>query len=122
MNKYTRHFVDEISAIYPRLAQTHRETIKYWSPEDPPVTIVFGEIGDRIVEDFDAIEPGTKRTLFRRIEEGMASEDEELGTAVATGLIEAMIGKASHLGKNWEMFRPHLGPLTRSHADAWLSF
>jgi len=97
----------------------HRETIEYWAPELPPITIAYAEIGTKLVDIFDALDPNTRRSIFALVETGMQSDDEAVGTAVATGLIEALVGHASRLGR-WEHVGEELGPLSKSHADVWL--
>jgi hypothetical protein len=67
----------------------------------------------------------TSDSIFHLIENGMESSDEELGTAVATGLIEGMVGYACGSGSSegrWDEVRSRLRRLSRSHADEWVKF
>ena len=118
MNEDTQRFLAEITALSNGLAEAHRETIEYWEPDSPPVTIAFAEIGHRLVDEFEAMDPGTRTSVFHLIEERIESDDEELATAIATGLIEGMAGRAARCG-NWDSVRAEFGPLSRFHADAW---
>lgn len=120
MNENSREFIEKMCLLSPRLVDAHKETIDWWKPDVPPVTIAFGDIGQRIVDDLSATDAATNDAIFRLIEEGMTSDDDELGRAVATGLIEAMVGRAAHLGI-LDQVRTHFGKLSRSHADWWHS-
>lgn len=120
MNEYCRNFMLKVCNLAAPLAETHRETIDEWSPGDPPTTIAFADIGQRVVDDIEMLSPSAEKALFQLIEEGMMSSDEELGRAVATGLIEAMVGRAASLG-TWDKIRARLGKLSRDHADRWYS-
>ena len=120
MSESTQRFLTEITTLSRGLAEAHQETIEYWAPDLPPVTVAYAEIGHKLVDEFEEIDTRTRTAVFHLIEEGMEREDEELGTAVATGLIEGMAGRAARRG-NWDNVRAELGPLSRSHADAWLA-
>jgi hypothetical protein len=59
------------------------------------------------------------RRIFRQVEEAMTSEHVDLATAVATGLIEAIVGKTASDEEKWLQIASMFGKLTREHADAW---
>ncbi|MDP1966316.1 MAG: hypothetical protein Q8K93_29450 [Reyranella sp.] len=120
MNENCRNFVLKLCNLAAPLAETHRETIDEWSPGEPPTTIVFADIGQRVVDDIEVLDPVVEKALFLLIEEGMMNSDEELGRSVATGLIEAMVGRAASRG-TWDNVRARLGKLSRAHADWWYS-
>ncbi|MEP1422297.1 MAG: hypothetical protein ABJK59_11060 [Erythrobacter sp.] len=118
MNKCTQDFLANLAGLFSPILSTHQETIDYWGAEEPPITIAFADVGRCIVQTFNEMDSPTRAAIFDRIETGMKSDDEQLGTAVATGLVEAIVGHAARLG-NWEMIRTDLRPVTRKHADAW---
>jgi hypothetical protein len=122
MDASCREFVDALITRSAPLAEIHRETIEYWSPDEPPVTILFAALGEGIVMEFNVAGKEISQELFRLIEDGMNSGNSALVTAVATGLIEAMIAKSQSEGEVWQHIAPQLGPLSRSHADTWLAF
>lgn len=98
----------------------YREVVDEWRPEDPPVTILFAALGYRIAETFDRTGADARRRVFSLIEQAMASDDPDLGTAVATGLIEALATHAAQSEPLWKRMAPWLGPLSKQHAEAWL--
>jgi len=118
MNIETLAFLDGLSRISPVIAEARDATIDYWSPDEPPITIAFAEIGHAIVDEIDAFDSAAQQAMFQMIEVGISSDDEQLSTAVATGLIEGMVGRANRRG-NFPEFLAKLGPNSRSHAVAW---
>ncbi|QPF85087.1 hypothetical protein IC762_01765 [Bradyrhizobium genosp. L] len=119
MSETAERFLSEVVEFSPSLAEVYRETIKYWAPDLPPITVAYAEIGRKFADIFEELDPNTRASIFALVEAGMQSDDEAIGTAVATGLIEALVGRAWRTGR-WEHVREELGPLSKSHADAWL--
>lgn len=118
MNNLCEEFLARICKLAVSLEQARLETLHYWEPDSPPVTTLFASIGARIAEDYETWSPTQKEEVFATIEEGMAAADETLVAAVATGLIEALVGGA--FGQNrWNVIKDQLGPFSRSHAIAW---
>lgn len=113
-------FVHEITACSPGLSAAHQATIDYWAPDNPPATVALGELGRRIVDDFNSVGRATNEAIFKMIEEALANGDAELSTAVATGTIEGIVGRAIRIGI-WGEVQPLLGKLSASHATAWAS-
>lgn len=96
------------------------ETLAFWAPETPPMTTLFAALGDRIAEDFNSVSTEVNRQTFRLIEDGMSSKDQKLVTAVATGLIEAIVSKTAPQKDVWNRLSLMFGDLSRMHAEAWL--
>ena len=97
-----------------------QKVLDEWRPEEPPVTTLFAAIGDRIAEDFESAGIVSNRQVFSLIESAMESGDQLLVTAVATGLIEALVTRAVQSKGLWEQMAPLLGPRSLHHAEAWL--
>lgn len=119
MNKHTLSLLNRLLGISPSLLACYREQVAYWAPEKPPLTVLFGLLGSQIAEDFRSVGDATNDRLMLAIEQAMASDDEELRTAVATGLIEAMSCTADGLGV-WNDIRSRLGPLSAKYHHAWI--
>lgn len=119
MNSNVDRFLATIKKLSHELTAAHEKTVEYWLPDHPPITIAFSEIGCCLADDFEKIEKVARERIFLLIEDGVASDDEELGTAVATGLIEGMVVRAITRG-NWDSIAMELGPLSKSHAEAWI--
>jgi hypothetical protein len=115
-------FIDALVEQSPTLRSAYQETVDYWQPDEPPVTTLFAALGTRIAKAFDNIGPEINRKTFRLIEAAMTSGDDRLVTAMATGLIEGMIGATERQEGLWPRIAPMLGERSRRHAEAWLSF
>lgn len=102
------------------LKTAYKEVLEYWHPDEPPVTTLFAALGDRIADDFDITEPSVNSQIFALIESAMNSSDQRLVTAVATGLIEAMISRVVAKEECLQRLMQGLGVLSRKHAEAWM--
>lgn len=111
-------FLNRLVCISAAITQKRDETIAYWAPDEPPITIAFSEIGQALVDEIAFLDNVTLQEAFSMIEDGVVSEDEELSTAVATGLIEGMVGFAAEKGAYHQLLTL-LRPNSRSHAQAW---
>ena len=92
---------------------------EYTDPEHPLPISLLGRFGGEIATNFDTISPGDWATLSAMIEQGLASDDEDVGTAVATGLIEGLIHRAETVENLWPRIEAGLGSGARSYADAY---
>lgn len=119
MNKNSKDFIIQLTKLSNLLEDEMQNTVKYWEPEEPPITVLFGDIGREITKQFYNFECETKNKIFALIEQGINSDDDELGTAVATGTIEAMVGSAYNDKKLWEAIKSSFGEASRDHAVAW---
>lgn len=99
----------------------YHDIIDEWRPEEPPVTTLFAALGQRIADDFSNVGADSNRRLFSLIETAMESSDQVLVTAVATGLIEALVTRAVQSENLWKQMAPLLGARSLRHAEAWLS-
>ena len=114
-------FVGLLAAASGGVQAAYQEVLDGWRPEEPPVTTLFAALGDRIAEDFDSAGVDTNRQMFSLIEKAMESGDQGLVTAVATGLIEALVTRAVRSEGLWKRMAPLLGPRALHHAEAWLA-
>ena len=114
-------FVALLAEVSSGVGAAYQEVLDEWRPEDPPVTTLFAALGDRIAEDFGSCGVDTNRRVFSLIEQAMESSDQTLVTAVATGLIEALVTRAARSEGLWKQMAPLLGPRSLHHAQAWLS-
>lgn len=122
MNNTCKDFALSIARQSPELQTIYDATFRDWSPDQPPVTLLFGDLGDQIAKGFLRQPAHDQQLLFAEIESAMASADEELLAAVATGFIEAMVTVLESDQVVLQQVLCDLGPRSRSHANAWLSF
>ena len=115
-------FINKLVGLSVGLQETYNETVNYWSPEEPPITIAFGDLGCRIADDFEQFNEDVASRIFSLIETAMTHGDDALVTAVATGLIEAVVGRAGAQGRGLPRILRAFGELSRIHAEAWLTF
>lgn len=121
MEPSCKNFVNLLTQLSPGLEATQRETLSDWLPDDPPITTMFAALGDRIADDFDRVSQQVNQQIFNLLETAMESGDIALVTAVATGLIEALVSRAAQVEGLWLRMRPFLGFRSLLHAQAWLA-
>lgn len=117
--KSTIIFAESMLARSTFLREHCHNLEEYTDPECPLPISFLGYFGTTIAAHFDALPPGEWAVLSAMIEEGLASEDEEIGTAVATGLIEGLIHRAEAIETLWPRIEAALGPEAREYADAY---
>ena len=83
-----------------------------------PLSLMSG-FGIQMVQDFNSISEKEWSELVALIEEGLTSGDEYIDTAVATGLIEAIVHFAEPIEGLWPRIDAALGPEARAYADAY---
>lgn len=118
--KSCEDFIGLLTSTYDGIQAAYQEVLDEWRPEEPPMTTLFAAFGDRIAEDFGKTRAEENRRMFALIEQGMDSDDPQLVTAVATGLIEALVSRAAKRDGVWAELATLLGPRSRHHAMAWL--
>lgn len=114
-------FVALLAITSAGIQSAYQEVLEDWEPEEPPVTTLFAALGDRIAEDYVSTDIETNRCIFSLIEQAMESSDQYLVTAVATGLIEALVTSAFRSEGLWNQIAPLLGPRTLRHAESWIA-
>lgn len=122
MKTSTLQYLNNLLAGAPSLKERLDRCFKYWDPEVPPTTIVFGEVGTAIAENMKALSPEALTRIFSQIEEGMTHESSELREGVGTGLIEALVAAADKQPELWLHLDRMLGAASSEHAAAWRKF
>lgn len=118
MNTKATKFLNDFAGISPAISRARDETIDYWAPDEPPITVAFAEVGHALVEEIDVLDNSALEAAFLMIETAISCENEQLSTAVATGLIEGMVGRATQRG-NYSKILTMLRPNSWSHAQVW---
>ncbi|WP_251881777.1 hypothetical protein [Achromobacter sp. Marseille-Q4954] len=86
--EFSMGFVNQLME-FSFLRNARNSAVEDWG-EDVPVTVLFSILGKGIAENFAQLSSSSRSRIFHLIEEGMNSPDDELSTAVATGLLEAL--------------------------------
>lgn len=121
MDEGCAEFLDLLAAVFPEGEVVRKAEAAYWSPGEPPVTVLFGDIGRCIAEIIMDGAKDVDERVFLLIEEAMSKDGAVLANAVATGLIEATVSALAEapslLGKTLSRF----GPLSRAYIGAWIA-
>lgn len=120
---YLRNLVSDIPVLNEKL----NRCFEYWENGAPPVmappvTIAFGDVGDAIVENLTTFSAEVRQKLFASIESGVTSPDVDLSTAMATGLVEALVSRSDRVPGSWEELESLLGPASKDHALWWRNY
>lgn len=100
--------------------RTHCKDVNdYRDPEDPMPTLLLASFGLQMAAHFEQISSAEWNVLVRLIEEGVSNEDKDVGEAVATGLLEAMVNYAEATEGLWPEIEARLGPEALDYADAY---
>ena len=118
MEKDCEDFLRDFGVLSEYLDKALKDELAYWQPQKPPLTALFGGLGRAFAEHFDSLDDRTRIKAVNMIENAISRGSDQLGTVVATGLIESMVGRAWKKG-NWRNIRQLLGESSRNHADAW---
>lgn len=122
MNASTQDCLQTLIGLDPAVGKSVERLVASWFPEAPPVTIIFSQAGDTIADHLAQMSVDTQREIFDVIERGMTSQEEELRNAVATGLIEALVGKSDRQPGLFAQFEQLFGPASAKHAMEWQRF
>ncbi|NEQ42446.1 MAG: hypothetical protein F6K00_02340 [Leptolyngbya sp. SIOISBB] len=118
MDEITLKKIEKFSRITPSMHLAFERVVDDWSPEIPPLTILFAEIGDSFVRDFKAIDDRESQAVFNAIETMLTGKDEALNVGASTGFLEAIAVKPEFDKKAKSM----LGEESKKFLHAWLQF
>jgi hypothetical protein len=122
MTSSSLFYLQNLVTGIPPLETSLNECLQKWSPETPPATIAFAHIGTAIGDSLALLSPDVRRRVFAAIENGMLSSDTDLETAMATGLIEALVASSDKHPGLWADLQRSLGSASMKHAEAWRTF
>jgi len=91
----------------------------YWSPEEPPRTILAGRLADAFTTA--PTNPTLIRRVFETCETALA-DDHPDATAIATGFLEALQHADGRGTFDFRTVAPFLGPRSRGHCEAMDAF
>ena len=114
MKDLIRQNIIALGKASPLLQEEIDRIDKDWHPSEPPITLMYGEIGAAIAENVDRMD-GLGR-IFAIVEEGFSAQDPDLSNAVGAGLIEAVVSAASHDERLWNRLLAEMGKKTKEYA------
>lgn len=98
------------------------EEFEFCYPDPPTINCMFGDIGSAFFKEVGRLDTDRIRRFLGLVEEGMLSDNEEVSTAMATGLIEAMVNHSFHNMESWRVIEAFLGQESREYAEAWRNY
>ncbi|EAP4998781.1 hypothetical protein DEK44_00265 [Salmonella enterica] len=122
MDKMIADYVDKFSSFSDSISETIGSVNEYWTPDESPLIMLFSQIGNSLVAIFSELDCVKKELLFKYIEDGITSDNDELATAIATGLVEAIVTSTDANQYLWGEIEGLLGVKSKEHALAWRNF
>jgi hypothetical protein len=112
-------FAEEMLAKSAFLQEHCHDLEQHRDPGEETPIGMMGDFGLEIASGYETMTPAERTLILGLIEQGLLSHDEDVSTAVATGLIEGLIHRAEVIDGRWEKIEPDLGPEARAYADAY---
>jgi hypothetical protein len=116
-----RYLQNLVSGV-PILQETLSGSLNDYATERPPIVLVFADVGAAIADNLPHFSEQLRQRIFRGVEGGMTGSDIELKTAMATGLIEALVAKSDAKPELWLEFEKLLGAESMRYAETWRKF
>ena len=104
------------------LRVAHEQLIEEWSPDAPPLTIVFSSLGRSLCCHSSTSSDKALMEICTVIEELMNRGDDTVKDAVATGMLEGMLGESSAGMCDMLTLAPFLGAQTKAYCRSWDEF
>lgn len=122
MTKLINDYVGVFTQRSEHIKNAVNRCVEYWLPEQAPLILLFSAIGKVLVKQLATLSDDEKTVLFQHIEDGMRSNEDELATAVATGLVESLVTASDGNDELWGNIEKYLGRESNKHAVAWKNF
>lgn len=122
MDHFIASYIERMDSYSDVISESIDSMKEYWAPDEPPIIMLSSHIGKALVKAFPKLDRTERELIFEHIENGMISANDELATAVATGLIEAMVTSTDDNQCLWEEVEKALRQKSKEHALAWKIF
>jgi hypothetical protein len=100
----------------------HEKLVADWSPDVPPLTIVFSTFGRSLCTNAPTSTEAELAETFAAIEDLVTQGNEKVKDAVATGMLEAMLAESSPGKFDMSKIVSFLGPETKAYCRSWDTF
>lgn len=122
MDNYIDDYLSFFTQASEHIKNEVNKCVEYWLPDPPPTILLFSLVGKALVNQLDSLNHLEKSALFQHIETGMRSDNDELATAVATGLVESLVTASDENESVWKEIEAYLHVESKKHALAWKNF
>lgn len=122
MDKYIDDYLSVFAQTSEYIKNEVSRCVEYWLPEPPPTILLFSLVGKALVNQLGSLNHSEKSALFLHIETGIRSDNDELATAVATGLVESLVTASDESESVRKEVEGYLHPESKKHALAWKNF
>lgn len=120
------NYIDDYLSFFTQASEYMKNEVnrcvEYWLPNPPPTILLFSLVGKALVNQLASLSYSEKSALFQHIETGMRSDNHELATAVATGLVESLVTASDENESVWKEIEAYLHVESKKHALAWKNF
>lgn len=116
-------FIKLLINNYENFKNKYDEDLDFWSPEQPPLTLLFSSLGNEFISNFEKINKSHYDEIFLDIEKYLLMNDEnEVSNAVATGFLEGIVNLSGPYKNNWGLIEPRLLNSSKKYAHTWFNF
>ncbi|MCA6963831.1 hypothetical protein [Pectobacterium odoriferum] len=122
MDKYINEYLSVFTQKSEYIKNEVNQSIEYWLPDPPPTILLFSLVGKALVKQLALLRESDKLIFFQHIEMGINSENADLATAVATGLVEALVTASDEDESVWGKIENYLHSESKNHALSWRDF
>ncbi|KHS81747.1 hypothetical protein V6M93_14825 [Pectobacterium brasiliense] len=122
MEKYINEYLSVFTQKSEHIKNEVNKSVKYWLPDNSPTILLFSLVGKALVNQLDFLRESDKLEFFQHIETGMLSDNADLSTAVATGIVEGLVTASDEGESMWKRIESYLHTESKKHALSWKFF
>ncbi|MDG0806301.1 hypothetical protein [Pectobacterium brasiliense] len=122
MEKYINEYLSVFTQKSEHIKNKVNKSVKYWLPDNSPTILLFSLVGKALVNQLDFLRESDKLEFFQHIETGMLSDNADLSTAVATGIVEGLVTASDEDESMWKRIESYLHTESKKHALSWKFF
>lgn len=67
MNENFIDFSNKIMACSTSIEKAGKELFEYWQPDEPPITVLFSTLGTAMRDNFDEIDPSSRKIILKLV-------------------------------------------------------
>lgn len=116
----TREALHQLASIHPILQESVHDFETHFGSDIPVAG--YGALGTAVIENLESIGEATANRFFDEVEAQLTCGLENVETAVATGLLEAVVSSATRNGVANERISDLLRPKSAEYVNEWNSF